>query len=311
VNENPRLVIFGQILIDDVVPAYPGLWSRQLGGNALYAAAGARFVLSAGTIGVVSRIGRTMPFDVCNMLEGAGIRHAISSVDNETLIEWILYEEDGSRYSMPRNRSIRKNSSEVNFNREAYLSQLEAQSPTVNDMPPAWINAGGFHLAPQVYLRHQANLAALKGKGFVSLDPSPHYIRGLSIADIYSRLEGVSVFMPSEQEINHLVRSNDLEGLITITTRLYNSGFPEVIVKVGDKGCLVAGQDGVELIPAELASNLVDPTGAGDAFCGAYTACRIQGDSPIEAARKAVVVGKKIVESSGVEEALELSVSTV
>ena len=36
----PNLVIFGQITVDDVVPASPGIWRRLLGGNALYAAAG-------------------------------------------------------------------------------------------------------------------------------------------------------------------------------------------------------------------------------------------------------------------------------
>ena len=307
----PNLVIFGQITVDDVVPATPGIWRRLLGGNALYAAAGARLVLSSDKIGIVSRIGRTTPINVRKILDYAGIRHSISSIENDILNEWILYEEDGSRFSIPRNISIRRSSSEKGINSEAYRHQLEAQSPTLNDMPPTWINATGFHLSPQVLSRHKKNFDALKGNGFISLDPSPHYVCGLSSDDLFSQFQGVSVFMPSEQEIKHLTKDSNFEELKSIAAELYESGFTEVIVKVGAKGCLVAGEDGVRHVPSETVSKLVDSTGAGDAFCGAYTACRIQGISPIEAASIAVKVGRIIVQSAGVEEALKLPPNSI
>ena len=85
----PNLVIFGQITVDDVVPASPGIWRRLLGGNALYAAAGARLVLSSDKIGIVSRIGRTTPIKVRKILDYVGIRHSISSIENDILKTWI------------------------------------------------------------------------------------------------------------------------------------------------------------------------------------------------------------------------------
>ena len=50
-----------------------------------------------------------------------------------------------------------------------------------------------------------------------------------------------------------------------------------------------------------------DPTGAGDAFCGAYTACRLQGIPPTGAARRATVAASMVIECEGAEAALALS----
>jgi len=51
---------------------------------------------------------------------------------------------------------------------------------------------------------------------------------------------------------------------------------------------------------------VVDPTGAGDAFCGAYAACRVLGLPPTEAAGHAAHTAALVVGSPGVEAALSL-----
>ena len=53
----PDLVILGQITLDDVVPAEPGAWQRQIGGSSLYCLAGARLWLDCDRLGLVSRLG--------------------------------------------------------------------------------------------------------------------------------------------------------------------------------------------------------------------------------------------------------------
>ena len=54
----PDLLVLGQVTVDHAVPATPGPWRESLGGNALYAAAGARLWCDPGRIGVVTRLGR-------------------------------------------------------------------------------------------------------------------------------------------------------------------------------------------------------------------------------------------------------------
>ena len=99
----PDLLILGQATVDHVVPARPGPWRPQMGGNALYAAAGARLWLEPCRIGVVTRCGRDYPFALKSVLAGAGIEAlALTEVDVDHLVEWLIYEEDGSRRSLPR-----------------------------------------------------------------------------------------------------------------------------------------------------------------------------------------------------------------
>ena len=94
----PDLILLGQVTVDHVVPARPGPWREQLGGNALYAAAGARLWLPPARIGVVTRAGAGCPSDPATVLRRAGVGHvAVGATGCEQLVEWILYEEDGAR----------------------------------------------------------------------------------------------------------------------------------------------------------------------------------------------------------------------
>jgi hypothetical protein len=69
----PELLILGQITIDHVVPAEPGHWYERLGGNALYAAAGARLWCDSSRIGLVARRGPNMPASLGAMLAASGL----------------------------------------------------------------------------------------------------------------------------------------------------------------------------------------------------------------------------------------------
>ena len=75
-------------------------------------------------------------------------------------------------------------------------------------------------------------------------------------------------------------------------------GVEEVVVKNGAEPALVATRDGREFVPAPKAEKVVDPTGAGDSFNGAYLSARIAGIDPVAAARGAhrvagIVIGHK------------------
>jgi len=81
--------------------------------------------------------------------------------------------------------------------------------------------------------------------------------------------------------------------------RYLRIGASEVVVKNGAEPAFVATRDGVrEFVPAPPADKVVDATGAGDSFNGAYLSARERGIGPVEAARLAhrvagVVIGHK------------------
>jgi sugar/nucleoside kinase (ribokinase family) len=306
----PDLVIVGQVTVDHVVPASPGPWVARLGGNALFAAAGARLWMDPARVGLVARIGPDMPFDVPGALRTAGIGHwALAPAKVPHLTEWIIYEPDGTRRCLPRNAPLLDYGAEGGGEGGAgavdtYLDYLLEITPTAAEIPPGWLPAAGIHLAPQVRDRHRASLATIAGRaGFVSVDPSPFYARSRDAAGLRAELPGCDALLPSELEIGHVVKDGDWHAA---ATTLMAAGFREVVLKRGAQPAIVADGSGVmEVTPPSAA--VLDPTGAGDSFCGAYAACRVMGLSPVEAARRACAAASLVVETGGAEAALAIS----
>jgi ribokinase len=303
----PDLLVLGQVVVDHTVPATPGPWRESLGGNALYAAAGARLWCDPGRIGVVTRVGRGLRATVTALLDGAGLpAGGLAEIDAEPLVEWHLYEPDGSRRSLPRNVALRDPTATPETLRERYLAHLERLSPAAEDIPPAWLPARAAHVAPQVAARHASTVAWLAGRAdWVGVDPSPHYARRLGAGELARMLPSARAFLPSRAEVEHLAPDGDWPGLVG---RLRAAGFPEVIVKLGAAGCVVTRPDPEppRRVPAAPATP-VDPTGAGDAFGGAYAAARLAGLEPLAAARRGAIAAAMVVECAGAGAALALS----
>jgi len=303
----PDLIIVGQVTVDDIVPAEPAIWRREIGGNALYAAAGARLWLDPARIGVVTRTGQGYPFDLDLdlILADAGIGHAaINRIAGEHVIEWLIYEDDGSRRSLPRNRALRDVGAEGSSTLEPFYEMFLGMTPTAGDIPDDWLPAAAIHLCPQMGTRHPDSLAALRERAdWISVDPSPHYSRKFDPAGLGRLLAGASAFLPSAQEMRPIVASMDPAAAVRA---LHQAGLPEIVLKRGADPMIVAAAGEVETIPVALAK-VVDPTGAGDSFCGAYAACRLLGFDPFEAARRAAASAALVVGCSGAREALALS----
>jgi ribokinase len=300
----PDLVFVGQVTIDDVVPAEPGPWRRIVGGSALYAIAGARLWLDPARIGIATRTGQGYPFDLRGILNEAGVGHvAITEIAEEHMIEWLIYEDDGSRRSLPRNRAARDVGAEGSDALQPFYDILLGISPTAADIPAAWLPAAAIHLCPQAGTRHRDSLTALRGKaGWISVDPSPHYSRKRDAAGLLSFLSGASAFLPSAQEIKPLI---DRMGPEEAAAMLHEAGFPEVVLKRGGEPAIIAFDGTCAAVPVTPAT-VVDPTGAGDSFCGAYAANRLLGCDPITSVRRATISAALVVGCAGAEAALRL-----
>ncbi len=140
---------------------------------------------------------------------------------------------------------------------------------------------------------------------FLSVDPSPHYSRGKSAAELYEILRGATAFLPSQAEIEHMSVSH--AAWSDAVNDLFVHGFKEVVMKRGSRGCLLMDQEQVSVQTLHTATAIPqDFTGAGDAFSGAYATCRALGHSPRESAERAIVTSAMVIECSGTEEAFAL-----
>ncbi|MDX6243524.1 MAG: hypothetical protein QOE76_1247, partial [Frankiales bacterium] len=100
-TDGRRVVVIGNLTIDDVVRADGRTTMAQPGGNAVYAALAAR--LWAPTVGVVTRRGPDLPPQVLGTLGRLGVDLAgVAPTTSPTSRAWLLYEEDGSRHFVDR-----------------------------------------------------------------------------------------------------------------------------------------------------------------------------------------------------------------
>ncbi len=290
------------------MPAKPGPWHRRLGGNALYAAAGARLWCPPERVGIVARVPATLPFDLQHVLRQVGLStHGLVPVPIEPLVEWIVYEEDGNRQSMPRNAALRDPAASDAERMARYLQHLESLSASYEEIPAEWLPAAAIHLAPQVLARHQSSCRELATRcAFLSVDPSPHYSRGSDAPQLAAMLPGATAFLPSQAEVQHLSAIG--RDWPAVARNLCCAGFTEVLLKRGTAGALLANGESVFPVPAARAATR-DLTGAGDAFSGAYAASRAQGHAPMAAAARAAVAAAMVVECAGTQQALALSPS--
>ncbi|WP_170507299.1 carbohydrate kinase family protein [Ruegeria arenilitoris] len=110
-------------------------------------------------------------------------------------------------------------------------------------------------------------IAQMKGDGTISYDPNirPELMKDRSVRRAIDQIiRRCDIFLPSESDIAALYPDKPAE---TVINDLLEAGKKIVVVKRGAKGVL--GSDGSDLI--RLQPNVVeevDPTGAGDCFCG-------------------------------------------
>ena len=285
------------------VPAEPGPWRRQLGGNALYAAAGARLVLPDDEIAVVSRIGSGLDAAIEDELQARGLRTAMTRRPEPHLIEWLLYDANGARRAIPKGERFHLKQ-DAEAERATYFAALEAISPSPEDVPDAWRAAKAFHLAPQIWKRHAEHLNAIPSNALISLDPSPHYAKDWDIDMFVGQDRDGLLFLPSEQELAGLARFAEPGSALALAQSLVVRLVGRAVVKLGAEGALFF-RDGLRHAKAATASPQ-DPTGAGDGFCGAFAAARALAwplDACVEAA---IVAGAMMVETRGVAQALAL-----
>jgi ribokinase len=92
---------------------------------------------------------------------------------------------------------------------------------------------------------------------------------------------------PNESEVEALtgLPVTSVEGARAAATRLLDRGAGGVVVTLGDKGALLHTKSVSAHVPPLAAGEVVDTTGAGDAFNGGFAVALARGLAPLEAVR--------------------------
>jgi len=113
----------------------------------------------------------------------------------------------------------------------------------------------------------------------------------------------VDYFIPSHEEAMLITGRRTPEA---IAQYLLAAGAPHVVgVKLGSKGCFIATHERSEYVQAKRVRQVVDATGAGDAFVAGFIAATIRGLDAFKAARVANAVAAGCVTAVGASTAIQ------
>ena len=104
----------------------------------------------------------------------------------------------------------------------------------------------------------------------------------------FKEMSAADYFIPNESEAETItgMTVHSTEEAKNCAEFILLQGLRKVIITLGERGSLVAGSDGVELIPA-FKVKAVDTTGAGDAFIGSFAVFLSEGLPEKEALTRA------------------------
>ena len=267
------LVVLGNLLVDDVVLPDGRTRMGEPGGAVLYVALGAR--LWGVRVGAVSVRGDDYPAAALEALAGRGIAlEGVRPLGRPGLRTWLLYE--GARRRV--------------VHRLEGPSHAEV-SPAADDIPPGWRGARAFHLCPMPMAVQAALVAGLAGAD-VSLDPY-ELLRPGGVEAWRALLAGVRALFLSEDEM-------ELGEPAALRT-LRGGRLETVVFKRGARGgsLLDLRADGGEVPWSPRAADVVDPTGAGDAFAGGVLAGWLRGEPHPRALQRGIVAASFALEDWG------------
>ncbi|HAV78976.1 MAG TPA: hypothetical protein DCX53_16625 [Anaerolineae bacterium] len=297
-------VIFGHLTREFLLPPTGQPRLDMPGGSLLYAAAGLGAWESG--VGLVGCVGNDYPRAWLNDMklrgfDTTGIRILSKNID---VREFVAYNDlfEANRVN-PISHFARR---EMTFPKSLLGYQPENKIDeecrlTVRDIPDEYLSARAAYLCPMHLVTQTQLIAGLK-RGRVHsfiLDPSPATMTPTSRRELPALLNGVTVFLPSEEEIRNLFQS-ETHDLWEMAEAVSLYGCEYVVIKRGKDGQLLYNATTKEKweIPAYTA-RIEDVTGAGDAFGGGFAAGFSKNYDPLEGALYGNVSASLNIEGHG------------
>jgi len=280
-------LIFGQLTREFLLPAIGQPRLDVPGGSLLYAGAGLG-VWESG-IGLVGRAGNDYPRAWLNKVKSHGFDttgiHILSK--DMDVRDFIAYNESFEANSVnPVSHFARR---EMTFPKSLLGYQTDKKLDeelmlTVRDIPDDYLTARAAYLCPMDLVTQTQLIAGLK-RGQVHsfiLDPSPVTMTPESRRELPALLNGVTAFLPSEEEMRNLFQS-ETHDLWEMAEAVSLYGCEYVVIKCGKNGQLFYHASTKEKyeIPA-YPGRVEDLTGIGHAFGGGFVAGFCKDYDPLE-----------------------------
>jgi sugar/nucleoside kinase (ribokinase family) len=302
----------GGLRTDYVITADGEARLRQMGGNAIFSAGGAR--LWRDDVAMLGRVGDNFPVEWFEAwrktgIDVRGIRNVGGQQDHRTFYAYIdQHTRDDTRpdlhfarigQPLPEALADYVHSTPGQDNPDAY----EPLAVTPDDLEAFHgQSVAALHIAP-ISIRTQRHVppaARALGCSCIGIDPGERTMRPSLMAHIERVLAQIDVFMPSDMEVRSLFEASGSRPDYAAWARWFAERGPQVvIIKLGPDGSLIHERGGaVWQVPA-YPTQVIDVTGAGDSYGGAYMAVYANTGDPVRAACAAAATASFTIEDYG------------
>lgn len=248
-SPSPEFVCTGSVILDDIV--YPDGRTEMavLGGGGTHAAAG----MNAWDVrpGLLGAIGRDLPEAIATRLERMCDLRGVIYLDMPQLRAWQVFEWNGRRTEI--------------FRDEAMVPYLDV--PSAHDAAPAFDGAQALHVLREADgLREyrarypHATLLWEPEQAFMVAAQRDAFVAALSLADVVT---------PNHLEASLVYGESDPAVLLR---RMLDGGAAAAALRMGEAGSIAAvrGDPRLLRVPAVPVPEIVDVTGAGNTYGGAF-----------------------------------------
>jgi sugar/nucleoside kinase (ribokinase family) len=278
-----EFVSIGSAMIDDIVLPDGQTRMGVLGGGGPHAAAGMRVALRAlghpvapRSIGLVTLVGNGFPDEAMRFLQA---RFDIAGCIRKPFDHpraWQLFEHDGRRSEVFRAGD------------PAFLINI----PEPAEMPAAYASAKGFHILreggpAQAWFAHLRRVAP---PATILWEPAQRYMQPSNCAEFRLLLTQPDIVSPNLIEAASVYDAPlDAPALVA---RMLDDGAKIVVLRMGEAGSLI-GQPGMPVLhtPALPINEIIDQTGAGNMYCGAFLAGLVHAGDIETASRLGALAG--------------------
>ena len=268
------IAVVGHVAVDKVITHYNE--RAQLGGPPTYFAVVCQRL--GKSVEAATKVGGDLPVEFASRLKELGIHRKGMVIDDAESTRFVLDYRGADR-------SLRVESvcEEIGPEDILELPEVVLLAPIVGEVPASTvssIDADVIALDPQGFLRD------IRPDG--SIMPRRWFDEGL--------LRRLTIYKSSEEELRLITEdANTLRGLETII-RL---GAEVAVATMGGEGALLVTRRGRFRVPALEISEVLDPTGAGDAFMGALFSVYLDGEEPLWCASMGAAMASCVVETLG------------
>ena len=312
-DASPTYLLLGQLRREYLITPAQKVYIDQPGGNLLYAAEGlSLWFEDSEVVGLVARVGEDYPRNWIEEFATSGYNvQGIKILPEEVDLRWFrafsdlrsATSDDPVAYfarlemSFPRSLLGYKSKS----GKTANLSKVQPISLKQSDLPEIYKYASVAHICPVDYMTHSLMPAALRQMGMtiITLDPGDAYMQSSNWEKVRALMPGLTAFLPSEEDLADLF-SGRTTDLWEMADEVASWGVEIVAIKRGVQGQLLYDSESKTRyeIPA-YPSKMIDPTGAGDVFCGGFLAGYKKSYNSLEAVLHGNVSASIAVEGSG------------